>query len=111
MLVLDDFLLNPMNDVERRDLLEVIEDRYASIPAPPISRSALGSFSNQCFGEPLLSSGARDAVARVVAIESIAFAAVHKPSPAKLACRVAYPTATVKAPRRRDAASPQPGLR
>ena len=28
VLVLDDFLLNPMNDVERRDLLEVIEDRY-----------------------------------------------------------------------------------
>jgi DNA replication protein DnaC len=28
VLVLDDFLLNPMNDVERRDLLEVVEDRY-----------------------------------------------------------------------------------
>jgi len=28
VLVLDDFLLNPMNDVERRDLLEVLEDRY-----------------------------------------------------------------------------------
>ena len=28
VLVLDDFLLNPMTDVERRDLLEVIEDRY-----------------------------------------------------------------------------------
>jgi hypothetical protein len=28
VLVLDDFLLNPMADVERRDLLEVIEDRY-----------------------------------------------------------------------------------
>lgn len=28
VLVLDDFLLNPMSDVERRDLLEVLEDRY-----------------------------------------------------------------------------------
>jgi len=28
VLVLDDFLLNPMTDTERRDLLEVIEDRY-----------------------------------------------------------------------------------
>ncbi len=28
MLVLDDFLLAPMSDVERRDLLEVLEDRY-----------------------------------------------------------------------------------
>jgi len=28
VLILDDFLLNPMNDVERRDLLEVLEDRY-----------------------------------------------------------------------------------
>jgi DNA replication protein DnaC len=28
VLVLDDLLLNPMTDVERRDLLEVIEDRY-----------------------------------------------------------------------------------
>jgi DNA replication protein DnaC len=28
VLVLDDFLLNPMTDVERRDLLEVLEDRY-----------------------------------------------------------------------------------
>jgi hypothetical protein len=26
-LVLDDFLLNPMTDIERRDLLEVVEDR------------------------------------------------------------------------------------
>ena len=28
VLVLDDFLLNPMSDTERRDLLEVMEDRY-----------------------------------------------------------------------------------
>ncbi len=28
VLILDDFLLNPMTDIERRDLLEVIEDRY-----------------------------------------------------------------------------------
>jgi DNA replication protein DnaC len=28
VLILDDFLLNPMNDAERRDLLEVLEDRY-----------------------------------------------------------------------------------
>lgn len=28
VLILDDFLLNPMTDTERRDLLEVIEDRY-----------------------------------------------------------------------------------
>jgi hypothetical protein len=28
VLVLDDFLLNPMTDIERRDLLEVIKDRY-----------------------------------------------------------------------------------
>lgn len=28
VLVLDDFLLNPMTDAERRDVLEVLEDRY-----------------------------------------------------------------------------------
>jgi DNA replication protein DnaC len=28
VLVLDDFLLNPMTDVERRGLLEMLEDRY-----------------------------------------------------------------------------------
>lgn len=28
VLILDDFLLNPMTEIERRDLLEVIEDRY-----------------------------------------------------------------------------------
>lgn len=28
VLVLDDFLLAPMNEVERRDLLEILEDRY-----------------------------------------------------------------------------------
>jgi DNA replication protein DnaC len=28
VLVLDDFLLNPMTDAERRSLLEVLEDRY-----------------------------------------------------------------------------------
>jgi DNA replication protein DnaC len=28
VLVLDDFLLNPMTDAERRDILEVLEDRY-----------------------------------------------------------------------------------
>jgi DNA replication protein DnaC len=28
VLVLDDFLLNPMSDEQRRDLLEVLEDRY-----------------------------------------------------------------------------------
>ena len=30
VLVLDDFLIGPMKDVERRDLLEVLEDRYDS---------------------------------------------------------------------------------
>ena len=29
MLALDDFLLAPMKDAERRDLLEVLEDCYA----------------------------------------------------------------------------------
>lgn len=28
VLILDDFLLAPMTDIERRDLLEVLEDRY-----------------------------------------------------------------------------------
>jgi IstB-like ATP binding protein len=28
VLVLDDFLLAPMTDAERRDLLEILEDRY-----------------------------------------------------------------------------------
>ncbi len=28
MLVLDDFLIAPLKDTERRDLLEVLEDRY-----------------------------------------------------------------------------------
>jgi DNA replication protein DnaC len=28
LLVLDDFLLTPMSDIERRDLVELLEDRY-----------------------------------------------------------------------------------
>jgi DNA replication protein DnaC len=36
VLVLDDFLLAPMSDVERRDLLEVLEDRTTT--PPPSSR-------------------------------------------------------------------------
>ncbi len=30
LLIIDDFLLNPLGDIERRDLLEIVEDRYQS---------------------------------------------------------------------------------
>jgi DNA replication protein DnaC len=30
VLVLDDFLIAPLKDTERRDLLEVLEDRYGT---------------------------------------------------------------------------------
>ena len=39
LLIIDDFLLTPLSDSERRDLLEVIEDRYqagATIIARPV---------------------------------------------------------------------------
>jgi len=28
LLIIDDFLLNPLGELERRDLLEIVEDRY-----------------------------------------------------------------------------------
>ncbi|KUK62542.1 MAG: Putative integrase [Synergistales bacterium 58_81] len=32
LLIIDDFLLNPLGDLESCDLLEIVEDRYQSGP-------------------------------------------------------------------------------
>jgi DNA replication protein DnaC len=40
VLVLDDFLLTPTKDTERRDLLEVLEDRYDRCPTVITSQAA-----------------------------------------------------------------------
>jgi DNA replication protein DnaC len=36
MLIIDDFLLTPLNLQERKDFLEIVEDRYRIIGAPEI---------------------------------------------------------------------------
>ena len=50
MLVLDDFLLAPMKDAERRDLLEVLEDRY--IEARPSSPQLPTKTWHEALGDP-----------------------------------------------------------
>jgi len=59
VLVLDDFLLAPMKDTERRDLLEVLEDRYGR--AATVITSQLSSKSwHAALGDPTIADAICD---------------------------------------------------
>jgi DNA replication protein DnaC len=59
VLVLDDFLLAPMKDAERRDLLEVLEDRYER--AATVITSQLSSKSwHAALGDPTIADAICD---------------------------------------------------
>jgi len=59
VLILDDFLLSPLSDAERRDALEIIEDRYAT--ASTILTSQLDSRHwHEAIGDPTLADALCD---------------------------------------------------
>ena len=59
VLVLDDFLLAPMTDVERRDLLEVLEDRYDHCSTVITSQLPTKNW-HQAIGEPTIADALCD---------------------------------------------------
>jgi DNA replication protein DnaC len=59
VLVLDDFLLAPMTDVERRDLLEVLEDRYDQSSTVITSQMPTKSW-HQAIGEATMADAICD---------------------------------------------------
>jgi DNA replication protein DnaC len=59
VLVLDDFLIAPMNDTERRDLLEVLEDRYAR-SSTVITTQVPTKAWHEAIGEPTLADAICD---------------------------------------------------
>jgi len=59
VLVLDDFLLAPMADIERRDLLEVLEDRYDQ-SATVITSQLPTKTWHQAIGEPTMADAICD---------------------------------------------------
>jgi DNA replication protein DnaC len=70
VLVLDDFLLAPMSDVERRDLLEVLEDRYDQSSTVITSQLPTKSW-HQAIGEATMADAICDRLvhnAHVVAL-------------------------------------------
>jgi DNA replication protein DnaC len=70
VLVLDDFLLAPMSDVERRDLLEVLEDRYDRSSTVVTSQLPTKSW-HQAIGEATIADAICDRLvhnAHVVAL-------------------------------------------
>lgn len=61
VLILDDFGLAPLNDSERRDLLEIIEDRYASGPSI-ITAQAPTKDWHEIIGEPTIADAICDRI-------------------------------------------------
>jgi DNA replication protein DnaC len=59
VLVLDDFLLAPMTDVERRDLLEVLEDRYGKSSTIITSQLPTKTW-HEALGEPSIADAICD---------------------------------------------------
>lgn len=59
LLILDDFLLAPMTDVERRDLLEVLEDRYGKSSTVLTSQLPTKTW-HQALGEPTIADAICD---------------------------------------------------
>lgn len=59
VLILDDFLLAPMTDVERRDLLEVLEDRYGKSSTVLTSQLPTKTW-HEALGEPSIADAICD---------------------------------------------------
>ena len=59
VLVLDDFLLAPLTDAERRDLLEVLEDRYGKSSTVITSQLPTNS-GHQALGDPTIADAICD---------------------------------------------------
>ena len=70
VLVLDDFLIGPLKDAERRDLLEVLEDRYDRCSTVITSQLPTKSW-HEAFGDPTIADAICDRLvhnAHVVAL-------------------------------------------
>lgn len=61
VLVLDDFLLNPMSDEQRRDLLEVLEDRYDKTSTVITTQLATKTW-HAALGDPTIADAICDRV-------------------------------------------------
>jgi DNA replication protein DnaC len=59
VLVLDDFLLAPLTDIERRDLLEVLEDRYGKTSTIITSQLPTKSW-HEALGDPTIADAICD---------------------------------------------------
>lgn len=59
VLILDDFLLAPMTDIERRDLLEVLEDRYGKNSTVLTSQLPTKSW-HEAIGDPTIADAICD---------------------------------------------------
>ena len=59
VLVLDDFLLAPLTDTERRDLLEVLEDRYGKTSTVITSQLPTKSW-HEALGDPTIADAICD---------------------------------------------------
>lgn len=59
VLVIDDFLLAPMSDIERRDLLEILEDRYDQSSTVITSQLPTKTW-HQAIGEPTMADAICD---------------------------------------------------
>jgi DNA replication protein DnaC len=59
VLVLDDFLLAPLTDIERRDLLEVLEDRYGKTSTVITSQLPTKSW-HEALGDPTMADAICD---------------------------------------------------
>ena len=70
VLVLDDLLIGPLKDAERRDLLEVLEDRYDRASTVITSQLPTKSW-HEAFGDPTIADAICDRLvhnAHVVAL-------------------------------------------
>ena len=59
VLIIDDFLLSPLNDAERKDFLEIVEDRY-STTATVITSQCPTKDWHQAIGDPTLADAICD---------------------------------------------------
>ena len=89
VLVLDDFLLNPMTDDERRNLLEVLEDRYDRSSTVITTQLATKTW-HESLGDPTIADAICDRVVHNAHIVTLggpsirAQKALNKDSPKKL---------------------------
>lgn len=59
LLIVDDFLITPMSDVERKDFLEILEDRYATTATVLTSQCPVKEW-HAAIGEPTLADAICD---------------------------------------------------